>query len=207
MLNARLRETTGERRGLDDVMSALFQRAQAPADGGFTSGSLEAVIDSICACRMDAFFDDQIRGAGPVDVTPLVARLGLRFVLDSVPATDSIGQLLPDLRLSTDFAAPAGVQRVVVNNPATAWAMAGLRTGDELVGLNGAPVRTFAELAAALHGLHIGDRATVDIRRGGQPMRVAVAVTGYKRPRVGFVDAADVSPEQRARRQAWLVGR
>jgi len=36
---------------------------------------------------------------------------------------------------------------------------------------------------------------------------VAVAVTGYKRPRVGFVDAADVSPEQRARRQAWLVGR
>ena len=207
VLDARLRESTGERRGLDDVMRALFQRAQAPADGGFTSGSLESVIDSICACRMDAFFADQIRGAGPSDVTPLVARLGLRFVLDSVPATDSIGQLLPDLRLSTDFAAPAGVLRVVVNNPATAWAMAGLRSADELVALNGAPVRTFAELAATLHGLHIGDRATVDIRRGGQPMRVTVAVTGYNRPRVGFVDAADVSPKQRARRQAWLVGR
>ncbi len=207
VLDARLRESTGERRGLDDVMRTLFQRAQAPADGGFTSGSLESVIDSICACRMNAFFADQIRGAGPIDVTPLVARLGLRFVLDSVPATDSIGQLLPDLRLSTDFAAPAGVLRVVVNNPATAWAMAGLRSADELVALNGAPVRTFAELAATLHGLHIGDRATVDIRRGGQPMRVTVAVTGYNRPRVGFVDAADVSPEQRARRQAWLVGR
>jgi predicted metalloprotease with PDZ domain len=67
-------------------------------------------------------------------------------------------------------------------------------------------VRTFAELAAALRDLHIGDRVTVDIRRGGQPMRVAVAVTGYTRPRVRIVDAADVIPEQGARRQAWLVG-
>jgi len=205
-LDARVREATHERRGLDDVMRALFARSQAPSYRGFTSRDVVAASDSVCGCRLDAFFADQVQAGARIDVTPVLRRLGLRLVVDSVAATDSAGAPTPDLRLGMDFRAPPGVVRLVVNNPATAWARAGLRTGDELVALDRAPVRTSMELRSALRRLRIGDRATAEIRRNGRPLSVPVEITGYVRPRVRFVDAARVTSAQRARRRAWMAG-
>lgn len=207
VLDARVRDATQERAGWDDVMRALFERSRRASDSGYTSESLEALVDSVCTCDLDAFFARDVRGPGPIDVEPLLARLGLEVRVDSVPATDSSGHALPDLRLGFDFTAPPGVLRLVLTNPATAWARAGLETGDELVALDGTPVGTYAEQQAALRPLHVGDRVRVDYRRAGTPRIVNVPLTGYVRPRVRFVDRSDVTPDERSRRAAWLTGR
>ncbi|HVH68342.1 MAG TPA: PDZ domain-containing protein [Gemmatimonadales bacterium] len=207
VLDATVRTATGERRGLDDAMRALFERSRLLGDGGYTEQDLESVIDSVCGCGVEALFVAEVRGPGPIDVEPVLARLGLQLALDSVPATDSLGRARPDLRLGTDFTAPPGVVRLVVNNPATPWAVAGLRSGDELVALNGIAVGSFAELQAVLRDLHVGDHVTVEVRRDGRQMTVTVTVTGYTRPRVRFSDTPTLTPEQRARRSAWLAGR
>lgn len=206
-LDARVRNATRERAGWDDVMRALFERSRAARDSGYTSQSLQALVDSVCACDLDAFFASEVRGPGPIDVTPLLARLGLEARVDSVPATDSSGHPLPDLRLGFDFTAPPGVLRLVLTNPATAWAKAGLETGDELVAVNGTPVETYAEQQAALRPVRVGDRVKLDYRRAGKGLTVNVPATGYLRPRVRFVDRPDVTPNERSRRAAWLAGR
>jgi hypothetical protein len=54
--------------------------------------------------------------------------------------------------------------------------------------------------------LRIGDTAAVDIRRAGVPMRIHAPVLGYARPRVQFLEAPNVTSEQRARRLRWLAG-
>jgi hypothetical protein len=75
----------------------LFQRPDVVGVG------LEHTADSVCNCRLDSLFDHQVRGATLIDAAPVVARLGLRVLVDSVPGADSVGSPLPDLRLGIDF--------------------------------------------------------------------------------------------------------
>jgi hypothetical protein len=61
-------------------------------------------------------------------------------------------------------------------------------------------------MIATLRRLRIGDTAALDLRRGSSLLHINVVLPGYDRPRVRLVDAATVTPEQRARRSRWLTG-
>ena len=205
-LEAHIRDSTRDARGFDEVMRALYARSQRAGYRGYTPGDVREIVDSICACRMASFFDTQVDGVGPIDLSPTVSRLGVRLVLDSVPATDSAGRPAPDLRLGTSFAPPPAAVTVIITNPATVWAVAGLRTGDELLTLNGAPIRNFGEKQAALNQLRIGDSALVGVRRNGASLQITVRIAGYLTPRIRFVDASAITPAQLEQRRKWLAG-
>jgi predicted metalloprotease with PDZ domain len=203
-IDALLRDSTHEARGIDDIMRALYR--QSTNGRGYTSATLEAVADSVCGCRLHQLFATQVRGNTLIDAAPIVARLGLTLVVDTVAAVDSAGAPLPDRRLGLYIAEDQAPLFLVVNNPGTAWRGAGLRTGDQLVALNDRAIGGYDDLHGALQALRIGDTALVDIRRGGVLMRIRAPATGYARPRVRFVDTPNVTPEQRARRMRWLAG-
>jgi predicted metalloprotease with PDZ domain len=204
VLDALVRDSTHERRGLDDVMKALYV---ASADGaGFTSRGLERTVDSVCHCALHHLFESQIRGAAPIDATPVLSRIGLRIIVDTVPATDATGSPLPDRRLGVDFSQSAGPLRLLINNPASVWSSSGLQTGDVLVALGGSAVSSFAEYRRALQASRVGDTIVVDVQRDGRPVRAIVRMTGYLTPRVRFVDLDRVTREQRVRRERWLRG-
>jgi predicted metalloprotease with PDZ domain len=208
VIDARIRSATNEQRSLDDVLRAMYARSRAPKDSGYTAQDLETVADSVCGCDLSALFAEQVRSTGPIDLTPVLSRLGLLLVVDTIPAADAAGQPIPDQRLHIDFAgahAPAPLY-VAISNPATAWARAGLRTGDELVAINGTPIRAFSDFQTALRALRIGDRASVELRRGGAPLTITVPVSGYTRSRARLIDAPNVTAEQRSHREAWMRG-
>jgi predicted metalloprotease with PDZ domain len=204
-LDAMIRDSTAGVRGLDDVMRALFAAA---ADGhGFASRDLELAADSVCACRLDGVFKRQVRGSSPIDVTPLLNRLGMRLLIDTVAATDSVGAALPDLRVGIDGGGGDGAGlTLVVTNPASLWARAGLRTGDQLVRFGRRDVPGAPDFWPALRALRVGDSADVTVLRDGERRNVRVAITGYRRPRARLVDAQTITGEQRARRERWLAG-
>jgi predicted metalloprotease with PDZ domain len=201
VLDAAIRDSTRERRTLDDVMRALY--ARSAAGRGFTSFELVAIIDSLCSCRLDDFFAASVRGAAPIDLTPVVRRLGWRLAVDTAPAADDRGTPLPDLRLS-GIAVDSGLALVV--NPRSQWAEAGFVSGDLLLNMNGSRPRSFSELYRALHALHVGDSVTMTVQRGGTRRRVAMVLRSYDRPRVRLVDLDSVSTMQRERRARWLAG-
>ncbi len=207
LLEARLRTATGDRIGLDAVMRTLLRQSRTPGDGGYTSQSLERTFEAACRCHLDQLFETEVRGPGPIDPAPLLGRLGLRMIVDSAPAEDSAGHPLPDFRLGAKLAEGPGVLRLALSNPGTLWARAGLETGDALVSVGDSAITSFDQLQRVLHRLQVGDSTVVQVRRGEQPTRVAVVIAGYRRPRVRFVDAPDLTAEQRRRRAAWLVGR
>jgi len=209
VLDALVRDSTHESKGLDDIMRAMFVRSLTSAGQGYADGEFERVADSVCTCRLDEFFARQVRGAGPIDVRPELARLGLRAVIDSIPATDTLGNAIPDLRVGIDFTIPTA-PRLVIQDSSTAWGGAGFRSGDQLLTIAGEPVQSFADFRRAVSGLRISEDAPtvpVEIERRGQRMRFSVPVTAYRRARVRLVDAATVTSAERARRHAWLEGR
>ena len=203
-IDALVRDSTRDRRSLDDVMRAMFARSRNGR--GFTASELEAVSDSVCDCRLAALFATQVKGHALIDVRSLLARLGLRLVVDSIQAVDRDGAPTPDLRIGADFTRAAPPLRLVVANPASAWMRAGLRTGDELTALEGTPIQSFDEFRRVLRGLHVGQTVGLDIRRDGKALHLAVAIAGYTTPRVQFLDVESVSAQQRANRARWLAG-
>jgi predicted metalloprotease with PDZ domain len=204
-LDAAIRDSSRDARGLDDAMRALF--AQSATGHGFTDAGLVATIDSTCRCRLDGVFASQVRGGALIDLSDALRRIGLRAIVDTVPSADSAGRALPDLRLAIDFTRAAPPLRALVWNATTPWAIGGLSTGDELSAINGHAIANFGDLQRELHMLHVGDRAGVDVRRNGTLFHFDVHVTGYGVPRVRFVDVANVSAAQLARREQWMVGR
>lgn len=207
VLDALVRDSTKGARGLDAIMRAMYARRRATS--GYTPQEFEAVAGSVCRCRLDAFFAREVRGTGPIDLTPLLLRLGLHLVVDSVTAVDDSGRPRPDRRLVVAFGSSPPLV-VVIHDPSTAWARAGLRTGDTLVAINGIAIASFAQLQSVLAAIRLdGDSAaiaTVDLTRDGRPVHLQARVTGYRTPRVRFVDARAVTAEQRWARRAWLAG-
>jgi predicted metalloprotease with PDZ domain len=197
-------DSTNGRRGLDDLMRALYARYAMKR--GFTTDDVERAASETCGCNMHRFFDDYVRNAHPLDFNRYLGTIGLRVLADTIPAADSTGARLPDIRVWAYPPKKGGRMRVMIQDPSSVWAKAGLHTGDELVAFNGAPIDSFPDFRRAFRAVKLGDVVPVSITRGGTPSVVNVRVTGYDRPRVRIIEAPDATAAQRERRRLWLTG-
>ena len=196
-------ESTNGRRGLDDLMRALYARYAMKR--GFTTDDVERVASETCGCNLHRFFDDYVRNPHPLDFNRYLATIGLRVVIDTISAADSTGARLPDIRVWAYPPRKGGRMRVMIQDPSSVWAKAGLHTGDELVAFNGAPIDSFPDFRRPFRAVKLGDVVPVSITRGGTPSVVNVRVTGYDRPRVRIIEAPDATLAQRERRRSWLT--
>ena len=202
-LDVVIRDSTHEKRSLDDFMRALYE--QSRSGKGFSSRDIEHVASSVCGCRLAAFFDRQVRAAGLIDLAPTAARLGYRIVVDTVAAVDAEGTAVPDLRFNVGSIGDTAVV-LAITYPAGAWTRAGVRTGDVVESLNGVRLSSVNQLFATLRRLRVGDTAALDLRRAGKSFHVNVILGGYDRPRARLVDLSAVTPQQRSARARWLQG-
>jgi predicted metalloprotease with PDZ domain len=220
---------------MDDVMRRLYDafagaRGFAPADveravaavcaGGTGPGATSGAASGACAW-VAPLFARHVRAAERPDWAAALALVGWRLDSTRVAAVDSAGRPLPDLRVSvTPFGgigsaggAAGNRPRLSVAGPHVAAYHAGLRTGDEVVRVNGRPIDGPEAWRAATQALRVGDTLAVDAVRDGRPVRVAVALPGYTtlRVRLGELSAAGVGDAQtaerrRAVRAAWWRG-
>ncbi len=213
MLELKLRDATGTRRGMDDVMHRVFDRYAAAR--GFTDAQLEATIAGVCGCSMRTFFANYVVGTRPFDFDQYLALAGWKAVVDRRPATDSAGAVLADLRVRLSplsgfgSSSSGGIARATfsISDPSSVWGRAGLVTGDAAVTVNGRPVATADELTRALAGAKIGDVVPVEYERAGARRTVQVALTGYDVVRVRIEELPTITPRQRAVRRVWMTGR
>lgn len=201
-LDLLIRDSTHDRKGLDDLMRTMYSRFALKR--GFTGNDVERAASETCACNVHDFFEDHVRNARALDFNPFLASLGYRVIVDTTPAVDSAGARLPDTRMWAYPPRSGGRMRVMIQNPASVWGRAGLHTGMELIAFNGAAIDSFPDFRRAIRSVKVGDEVAVDVGRDGAPERVNVKVTGYDRTRVRIIDAPEVTPLQEKRREAWL---
>jgi predicted metalloprotease with PDZ domain len=200
-----IKDSTHGMRGLDDLMRALYSRFADKR--GFTTDDVQNAANEVCGCELNRFFDDHVRQPRPIDFNRYLPSIGMRAIVDTVPATDSAGTQLPDTRIWAYPTRSGGRMRVWIRDPSGAWARAGLHTGMELVAFNNAPIDSFPSFRRAFRTIQFGQLVPVDIMRDGARTRVNVSVTGYARPRVRIIEDPTASPAQIERRRAWLSGR
>ena len=130
LLDARVREATGGRRSLDDVLKAAYTRYSGTR--GFRPGEFEAVASEIAGVDLGAWFDRAIRSTDELDYQPALDWLGLEFAPgvgndEHAPAPAWLGL---DTRADGGRLLVAGVPR------ATPGYEAGFNVGDEIIAID-----------------------------------------------------------------------
>lgn len=194
-------DSTRGRRGMDDVMRLMYNRFAKKS--AFSGVDIEKATSEVCQCNVHSFFEDHVRNAKPIDFNPILAPLGLRVVLATMPAADSTGTRFPDLRISA-YSPPTGRMRVRIFDPRTVWTSAGIHTGMEWVSFNGVQLDSFPDFRRAIRGIKVGDTVPVEVIRQGTPQRLTVVVSGYERTRARVEEIPGATTAQLARRQRWL---
>ncbi|HKV73888.1 MAG TPA: hypothetical protein VJN95_05180 [Gemmatimonadales bacterium] len=201
VLDLMIREGSGGRRTLADVMGALVVRFSPRR--GFTGQDLERAVSAACACDTAPFFDGYVRAPGALDFARWLAVIGLRPVVSRALVLSADGTPAPDLRVWVDGAAADSVLRLRIWFPDTQWGRAGLHTGDRLDSVNGVAVHTPAQFRHALEQLHVGDTIHVAGAHRAVSFSKAFIVTGYERPAVRLESRPDATPVERLRLAEW----
>jgi predicted metalloprotease with PDZ domain len=201
VLDIILRDSTRNARGLDDFMRAMYSRFALRR--GFTSADVERTASDVCGCDLHTFFENHVRGSRPIEFNRYLASVGLRAVVDTIPATDSAGRPQPDLRVWAYPPKSGGRMRVMIQDPSSVWARAGLHTGNEIITFNRATIDSFPDFRRAVRSTQLGDDVPVVVSRNGRRETITVKVGGYDRVRVRIHPLSDLTSSQRARQVRW----
>ncbi len=204
LLDIAIRDSTDFRKGLDDVMKAMFRKF--PRSTGFTDEDLERTASQVGGCDLHQFFEDHIRGTHPLELEASLLSIGLRAVISRAPAADSAGNPLPDLRVFSFMPEEDHHVRIQIYSAPTAWWRAGLRTGDDVLAINGREINRAQDFREILSRQKLGDTVTVDYLRAGQKSRTTVYLTAYERVRVELTQIPDPTPRQQEMFARWIAG-
>ena len=201
ILDLRIREATNGTRSMDDVMRLMFARSK---EKRFTSRDVQQAVNEVCKCDASPIFAKHVFNAGAIDFNQYLEPFGLRAIVAWKPALMRDGKPQPDLR-AWGFQ-DGDTIRLRVSDPNSIWAKAGLHTGDRIVSVNGAAVKSWPDLRNVLRSLSIGDTVTMVVALGGSESSHRVVISGYDAPNVEVRVIERPSERQSRLFRAWASG-
>jgi len=194
LLDLAIRDSTDNQRSLDDVMRYLLEHYAG--ERGFTREELVAAVRSATGHDFAEFWRLYVSAANEIPWNDYVRAAGWEVVFTAAAAVDArIGAIPP--------AVQGGRWRAVAS-PGSVAEAAGLRTGDELVRINGRAIIDGTDVSAAVRA--IGPRAPVliDVVRDSQPVAIRFLAGTYSRVRAQLRDVAAPTAKMRRVRAGLL---
>jgi len=195
LLDLAIRDSTDNAKSLDDVMRYLLDHYAG--ERGFTRDELVAAVRSATGRNFEEFWRLYVSDASEIPWDDYLRPAGWRVAFTETPDVDArIGSIPP--------AVQGGRWRAVAA-PGSAAERAGLRTGDELLRINGRPILDGTDVTAAVRAVGLGAAVMVDVVRDGRPLTIRFSAGTYNRVRAQLRDVA--APTAKMRRiRAGLIG-
>jgi predicted metalloprotease with PDZ domain len=214
MLDLKIREGSANRRSLDDVMRAMYDKYYVQKKRGFTDAEFQAECELAAGTKLDELFS-YASTSREVNYARYFALAGLKLEAKSEAAPGgSIGldthteeipanELPPGRGGRGRPAVPA--TRLIVTDVADAStaARAGLQSGDRIVDVDGTPA-TAIVLNTAINAKKPGEKIQLHVLRAGKEMAVEVEVAPNVKNTFTLSPADGVSPAQREILNTWL---
>jgi predicted metalloprotease with PDZ domain len=202
LLDATIRERTGDKKSLDDVMRAAYGRYAG--EHGFTSEEFRRTAAEATGLDLGAFFEAALAQTAELDYGPALEYYGLRFKPEKKKDEDDEDK--PEkawlgLVVKTD-GGRLTVAQVKRDTPAHA---AGFNADDEIVAVGGFRVRP-DQWEARLEAYKPGE--TVEALVARRDRLVTLRVTFAKEPVPRRLEVRpEATEEQKRHLAAWLLGR
>ena len=178
LLDLAIRDSTDNAKSLDDVMRYLL--AHDSGTRGFTRDDLVAAVRSATGKDFEEFWRQYVSGTTEIPWNDFLKAAGWGVAFSEVPAVDArIGSIPP--------AVQGGRWRAVATSGSSA-ALAGLRTGDELVRINRREIVDGTDVTAAVQSVRRSAPVVVGVVRDGQPLTLRFRAGTYRRVRARLRD-------------------
>ncbi len=193
LIDLEVRERTQGRKSLRDVFHWMNLSYANQARNYPDSEGVRAALEAVTGTDFRAFFQDYVAGVTEPAYNQLFGTVGLRLERRKVTVRHA------GFTSVRNFDTPPVVVAVDAGSEAE---RAGLAAGDTILTINGKPAA--GEVEDHLRGLAPGDtvRLRVTGRKGSREIKIGV--TGRDEESFAIVDLPHVTPQQRARRNAWL---
>jgi predicted metalloprotease with PDZ domain len=195
MLDLAVREASHGRASLREVLQ--WMNANYAQKGRYfdDSNGIREAAEAVSHADLDWFFTKYVAGTEEIPWNDFLRSVGLRV--------EQIPNAVPDagFTASRNFDGPMSVSAVT---PGSEAERAGLRAGDIILELQGNPVGQ--ESRQELARVNPGDTLAIKVRSHGAERELKWKVGSRQEISYEVRDLAQVTPEQHARRAAWLRG-
>jgi predicted metalloprotease with PDZ domain len=198
MLDVEMRARTEGRRGLDDVMLAMWKRFGEQGKP-VPEGAMPALFAEIAGVPMDDVLAAWVEGREELPIDAVLAKVGLEISRGARDGKKQKGALGLRLRTSEGRAFVASVLR---NRPGH---RAGIDVGDEIVAIEGRRIEN-GRIDTALAGRAPGSEVEVTLARDGALRTVRATLDAAPPEKLKITMAEGASSKERALCEGWLRG-
>jgi predicted metalloprotease with PDZ domain len=195
LLDLRIRKLTDDRKSLRDLfrwMNETYAKKGLPFPD---SDGVQQAAETVTGQSFAEFFQSYVAGVRELPYSELFQFVGLQVAETTVRLSS------PGFTTSTNFAGQPEVATVDANSEAQ---RAGVNVGDRVIEINGKPTDTGLDdqLSRMREGTSV--RFKLANARGQRTVKLKLSA----RSQQAFIlhDVANITPEQRAHRQAWIHG-
>ena len=193
LLDLRMREVTHGRQSLQTLFRWMndqyAKRGQPFAD---TAG-VRAAVEKLTGTDFGEFFNDYVAGVKEIPWDAFFASVGLHISTVDVSVAD------PGFDVVQKFNQPP---RVVRLEPGSAAERAGVKPGDIVLSVNGVAAERGVD--QMIENLGPGTDLKLRVQRAGVPLDLQWTLGARKIRLYRLQDLPDLTPQQKAARQAWL---
>jgi predicted metalloprotease with PDZ domain len=195
LLDLTVREKTGGRKSLDDVLRALWNDERVRSNG-IPEDGFEELAGAAVGVELSGLFERYVRRVGEIEWNEVLPKAGLRLE----PATSGdLARPHLGIRFARDGQFPI-VEAVLSDGPAYG---ADICPGDEIIAMNQVRV-TRADLDSRLETFSPGEMVTLTMFRHGVLREAAVTLQARPPDQFRIVPLSDASGDQIAVRRGWL---
>jgi predicted metalloprotease with PDZ domain len=214
MLDLKIRQSSANRRSLDDVMRGMYEKYYVQKKRGFTDDEFRAECESVAGTKLDELFS-YASTSREVNYAKYFALAGLKLkAISEVAPGGSIGlnthteqipaNEMPSGRGGRGLGAAPALRLIVTDTAAESpAARAGLQPGDRIIDVDGTPA-TPVVLNTANNAKKPGEKINLHVVRAGKEMTVAVDVAPNVKNTFQLSVAEEASPAQQETLNTWL---
>jgi len=159
------------------------------------SDGVRQAAEAVSHADFKAFFQKYVAGTEEIPWNDFLLSVGLRLVRHSGSRSD------PGFEATRNFDAPPIVTAITPNSEAE---RAGLAVGDSILDINGQTASS--DFRQKLSELRIGDTLSLRVRNAEGERRLHWKISSREEVEFELKDLDHVTPQQKARRTAWLKG-
>ncbi len=195
LLDLQMREASAGKKSLRDLFQWMNQHYAKQGKFFPDSRGVEDAAEAVTGADFREFFAHYVAGTDPIPYDKFFATVGLRLDKQTVTLPD------PGFRSARRVGNVAIVSSV---DPGSAAEQAGLHAGDMIQKINGKAPGPVPENDILV--LRIGDTVEMRVAGAGGARRVKFKLAGAPAENYALVEREGATPEQRARRAAWMRG-
>ncbi|HSS18939.1 MAG TPA: PDZ domain-containing protein [Pyrinomonadaceae bacterium] len=205
VLDLVIREKSNGKASLDDVMRHMYQEFYVNSPNasyylrgrGYTTDDFERVASEVAGVNLHDFFERHTRDVETLPYDEAFSFVGLALIREQARQPFNGG-----IRFDRDDPTSLIIAAVSPDSPAE---VAGLQEGDEIIELGKKKISR-ENFLVALGRYKQGDSVPVSVKRDRRTIDVNLKLGEPERFEYRIVEKNNGTPEQKARRAAWLTG-